>query len=223
MWAAARPGRRRPSSPAVAGDRRPGRASVRLAASSASLAGRSTSRTWPRRPSRRWPATFSNPARRARSWSPPTSSGGSRSPRRTSSAPMPGGPPILWALTLSRSAPRSRRRRPARARRPARRRRGRAHLGRGTRPRPRRPAAPCRPRGCPTAGGRARCRGGSRPISSAAIDATGASQPTDGHVVAGRRQPDRGVLDGRDDDVVRTARLGGAEHRRARSTRSRRS
>ena len=49
--------------------------------------------------------TFSNPARRARSWSPPTSSGSRRSPRRTSSAPTPGGPPILCALTLRRSAP----------------------------------------------------------------------------------------------------------------------
>ena len=51
--------------------------------------------------------TFSSPARRARSWSPPTSSGASRRPRRTSSAPVPGGPPSLWPLTDSRSAPRS--------------------------------------------------------------------------------------------------------------------
>ena len=48
--------------------------------------------------------TFSNPARRARSWSPPTSRASRRRPRRTSRAPTPGGPPILCALTLMRSA-----------------------------------------------------------------------------------------------------------------------
>ena len=51
--------------------------------------------------------TFSMPPRRARSWSPPTSSGSSRRPRRTSRAPTPLGPPSLCALTDIRSAPRS--------------------------------------------------------------------------------------------------------------------
>ena len=68
--------------------------SVWLMASSASPASRST--TAPAAaPQPTMAGTFSNPARRARSWSPPTSSGGKRSPRRTSSAPTPGGPPIL--------------------------------------------------------------------------------------------------------------------------------
>ena len=46
----------------------------------------------------------SSPARRPRSCSPPTSSGSNRLPRRTTSAPAPGTPPSLWALTLTRSA-----------------------------------------------------------------------------------------------------------------------
>ena len=53
------------------------------------------------------PGTFSSPARRARSWSPPTRNGSMRRPRRTISAPMPGGPPSLWAETDTRSASRA--------------------------------------------------------------------------------------------------------------------
>ena len=52
-------------------------------------------------------ATGSRPARRARSWSPPTRSGGRRRPRRTSRAPVPAGPPSLWPLSDNRSAPSS--------------------------------------------------------------------------------------------------------------------
>ena len=52
--------------------------------------------------------TFSMPPRRARSCAPPTSSGGTRSPRRTSSAPAPFGPPNLCAVTEHRSAPSAR-------------------------------------------------------------------------------------------------------------------
>ena len=51
------------------------------------------------------PGTFSNPPRRARSCSPPTWNGSTRRLRRTTKAPMPGGPPSLWALTDTRSAP----------------------------------------------------------------------------------------------------------------------
>ena len=51
--------------------------------------------------------TGSSPARRARSWSPPRRRGRIRSPRRTSKAPIPAGPPSLWADTDRRSAPRS--------------------------------------------------------------------------------------------------------------------
>ena len=49
--------------------------------------------------------TFSMPPRRARSCAPPTTNGGNRSPRRTSSAAAPFGPPSLWAVTEQRSAP----------------------------------------------------------------------------------------------------------------------
>ena len=59
----------------------------------------------PRRP--RSAGIASSPARRARSCSPPTMSGSNRLPRRMTSAPAPGRPPILWALRLTRSAPRS--------------------------------------------------------------------------------------------------------------------
>ena len=48
--------------------------------------------------------TFSRPPRRARSCAPPTMNGGTRSPRRTSSAPAPAGPPNLCAVTEQRSA-----------------------------------------------------------------------------------------------------------------------
>jgi hypothetical protein len=61
-----------------------------------------------RRRSRRCPGTFSAPARGPAPGRPPTSTGRRRRPRRTSSAADPGGPPSLWALTLSRSAPRRR-------------------------------------------------------------------------------------------------------------------
>ncbi len=46
----------------------------------------------------------SSPARRPRSCSPPTSNGSNLLPRLTTSAPAPGTPPSLWALTLTRSA-----------------------------------------------------------------------------------------------------------------------
>ena len=52
-------------------------------------------------------ATFSSPARRLRSWAPPRWNGGIRRPRRTRRAPMPLGPPNLWAVTEQRSAPRA--------------------------------------------------------------------------------------------------------------------
>ena len=51
------------------------------------------------------PATFSVPARRSRSCGPPRRMGRSTAPPRTTSAPIPFGPPNLWALTLTRSAP----------------------------------------------------------------------------------------------------------------------
>ena len=49
--------------------------------------------------------TFSMPPRRARSCAPPTTNGGKRTPRRTSSAAAPFGPPNLCAVTDTRSAP----------------------------------------------------------------------------------------------------------------------
>ncbi len=51
------------------------------------------------------PATFSVPARRRRSWLPPTSSDSTGVPRRTNMAPTPFGPCILWALIESRWHP----------------------------------------------------------------------------------------------------------------------
>ena len=43
------------------------------------------------------PATFWVPERRSRSWPPPTSCGVRRTPSRTTSTPLPLGPPNLWA------------------------------------------------------------------------------------------------------------------------------
>ena len=51
------------------------------------------------------PATFCVPLRRSRSWPPPTWRAASRTPGRTTRAPTPFGPPNLWALTDTRSAP----------------------------------------------------------------------------------------------------------------------
>ena len=51
--------------------------------------------------------TSSMPPRRARSCAPPSTNGGNRRPRRTSSAPVPFGPPNLCAVTEQRSAPRA--------------------------------------------------------------------------------------------------------------------
>ena len=51
------------------------------------------------------PARFSRPALRARSWSAPGRSGSRRTPRRTSNAPIPVGPPNLCAVTDMRSMP----------------------------------------------------------------------------------------------------------------------
>ena len=118
------------------------------------------------------------PARRARSWSPPRSSGSRRRPRRTSSAPVPGGPPSLWPLTDSRSAPSAPKsighaadglggvdvdeHAPLAA--------GGHHLG------DRLDGA--RPRGCPTARGRARCRAGSRRARSSGSTRPSPSTPT---------------------------------------------
>ena len=48
--------------------------------------------------------TSSMPPRRARSCAPPSTKGGNRRPRRTSSAPVPFGPPNLCAVTEQRSA-----------------------------------------------------------------------------------------------------------------------
>ena len=91
------------------------------------------------------------PARRARSCSPPDEEGSTRRPRRTTRAPTPGGPPSLWALTETRSAPSSSR---SRGRCPGggRRRRGpgrpwRRHTLDDLAP----PAGSCRPRGWPLA------------------------------------------------------------------------
>ena len=125
-----------------------------------------------RRRSRRWRARSRMPARRARSWSPPTSSGRSRRPRRTSSAPTPGGPPSLWARHRQQVGAEVVEGDRARGRRPGRRRRARARRARGTRRRPRRPAGACRPRGCPTARARARCRS-----RTAASSSSGSTRP----------------------------------------------
>ena len=56
-------------------------------------------------PKARRAGSASSPARRPRSCSPPTRRGSNRLPRRTTSAPAPGTPPSLCALTLTRSAP----------------------------------------------------------------------------------------------------------------------
>ena len=111
---------------------------------------------------RRWPGRSRARPAGARSWSPPTSSGGRRSPRRTSRAPdagraaelvgahrhqvgaelvevdghVPGG---LGGVDVDE------------------------HAGaRGTARRPRRPAGGCRPRGCPTGSAPARARAAMR-------------------------------------------------------------
>ena len=54
-------------------------------------------------PSPTMAATFSVPARRPRSWWPPTCTGASCRPRRTHKRPAPFGPPILWAEQESKS------------------------------------------------------------------------------------------------------------------------
>src|SRR5579884_1356495 len=54
------------------------------------------------------PATLWVPLRRPRSWPPPWMTGASRAPPRTTRAPTPWGPPNLWALTVTRSAPAAR-------------------------------------------------------------------------------------------------------------------
>ena len=162
--------------------------------------------------------TFSRPARRARSWSPPTSSGRSRSPRRTSSAPTPGGPAELVGADrqqvgaevaeVDRHVP--------------------GGLGgvdvhehaplAARRPRPRRPAAACRPRGCPTARARARCPAGSRRAPRRGRPARGrrrrrrVTSPWRAAACAHRRVLDRGH------DLVR-APAGRAPARRRRSPR----
>ena len=48
---------------------------------------------------------FSVPARRRNSWPPPCSSGSTTKPSRIIKAPMPVGPPILWAATVIKSTP----------------------------------------------------------------------------------------------------------------------
>ena len=198
--AAGRPGRRRPGGPRTPACP-PRRGSGRSAALLGSLglhrapARRRLARERQAAPSPARAGTFSSPARRARSWSPPTSRGGSRRPWRTSRAPTPGGPPNLWALTDSRSAPRSRK-------------------ATGTRPTPwaastwvstprsrqaataSATAGPVPPRGCPTGGApgpcrRARRRAGRRPPPARAVDRH------DGHLaVAGGGQAHGRVLDG---------------------------
>ena len=54
---------------------------------------------------RRSPATFWVPARRAPSWPPPSTSGTSSTPSRTTSAPTPLGPPNLCPEIVTRSRP----------------------------------------------------------------------------------------------------------------------
>ena len=85
--------RRRPSAAAL--DERALRARPRASRSTAAHAA----------PNPTHAGTFSMPPRRARSCAPPTSNGGTRRPRRTSSAPAPIGPPSLCAVTEQRSAP----------------------------------------------------------------------------------------------------------------------
>ena len=72
-----------------------------------------------RRPTPGSAPTFSSPARRARSWSPPSNSGSSRRPRRTSNAPMPTGPPSFGRADRHQVDARVRRSRSGRGRRPA--------------------------------------------------------------------------------------------------------
>ena len=100
-----------------------------------------------------------------------------RRPRRTSSAPVPAGPPSLWPLTDRGRRP-ARRGRGAPGRRPGRRRRARARPARGTRPRPRPPAGRCRPRGCPTGRAPARCPGVTAASTSSGSIRPSRSTPT---------------------------------------------
>ena len=97
----------------VRAERRPGpRARIPSHSRSASAAMRgpaacSLRRRCPRRRRRirRRRRRFSVPARSPRSCGPPVTSGCRRTPRRTQSAPVPGGPPSLWLDSESRSTP----------------------------------------------------------------------------------------------------------------------
>ncbi len=106
------------------------------------------------------PATSCVPLRSSRSWPPPSTSGRSGVPRRTTSAPTPCGPPTLCELRLTRCVARQQVGQ-GRARRPPAPRRCGPQPGAcaGARPRrPRRPAGWCRPRCWRPSPTRAWCR-----------------------------------------------------------------
>ena len=131
-----------------------------------------------RRRSPRWRGRPRCRPRRARSCAPPTRNGGNRSPRRTSSAAAPLGPPNLWPVTEQRSAPEH-----AEVDGDVAGRRAGVDVhddvaGPGLARPPRPPVAACPPRGWPAARTPARCRAGWPPATSAGSKRPSRSTPT---------------------------------------------